>query len=116
MRTVAGLLAGAVAGTVSGAAAVLVHPSWWWLALGLLTGLATLRWLRGAWRVGFALGWGAAVVRGSLTRPEGDYLVSADPQGWTLLAGSLVLVVGALVSAAVGQGRPHDPHVRGTPS
>ena len=113
---VARLLAGALVGVVSGGAAVLVHTSWWWLALGIATALSTLRWLPPAPRVGFALGWGVAVARGSFVRPEGDYLVSGDAQGWTLIASSLVLLTGTLVGAGLGAARADDQGVRGTPS
>jgi hypothetical protein len=104
VRTLGTLLAGALVGVVSAAAAVLLHTSWWGLALGLAAAVSTLRWLPSAARAGFALGWAVAVARASITRPEGDHLVSADAAGWTLLACSLVLVVGAL--ASVGRGTP----------
>lgn len=116
MRALAALAAGALVGLPSGAAAVLVHADTRWLVLGLAA-LATALWAApGAARTGLALGWGYAVARGSLVRPEGDYLVSADAHGWTLLGGSLVLVVAALASAAVGAGRSRDPRLRGGPS
>ena len=116
MRTVAALVAALCVGVVSGAATVLVHTSWWSMALGLAAALTTVLWLRGAAQVGFALGWAVVVGRASAPRPEGDYLVSADPPGWTFLACSLVLVVGALVAAARGPGRARDLRLRGAPS
>ena len=116
MRTVAALVATLCVGVVSGAATVLVHTSGWPMALGLAAALAAVLWLRGAGQVGFALGWAVALGRASTPRPEGDYLVSADAPGWTLLACSLVLVVGALVAAARGQGRARDLRLRGAPS
>ena len=116
MRAVAALLVAAPVGVVSGAATVLVHTSWWALLLGLTTGLTTVLWLTGAGRVGFALGWGLSLLRATTGRPEGDYLVSADASGWTLLICSLALVVGALVAAARGAARDRDQRLRGAPS
>lgn len=116
MRAVVALLVALLAGVVSGAATVLVHTSWWSMALGLAAALASVVWLSGAARVGFALGWGVALLRASTPRPEGDYLVSADASGWTLLACSLVLVTGALVVAARASGRARDLRLRGAPS
>ena len=112
----AGFLGAALAGLVTGAAAVLTHTSWWWLALATAAALTTLGWLRGGLRVAFAAGWCVAVARASLTRPEGDYLVSANAPGWTLLALTLVLLVGALLSAALGARRARDLGVRGRSS
>ena len=116
MRTLGALVAGALVGLVGGAAGVLTHTSWWWLAVAL-AGLATgLLAAPGAARVGLAAGWAVAVGRASLERPEGDYLVSAGAQGWTFLGCSLLLVVAGLVSAALGAGHARDLRLRGVPS
>ena len=107
MRVLLALVALAV-GVVSGAAATLLHQRWWGLALALTTGLVVLAWLPpGAVRIAFALGWGVPVLRGALERPDGGFLIGADAPGWSFLAGSAVLLVGAL--ATVGSARPDDP-------
>jgi len=116
VRTLGALLGGALVGAVSGVAAVLTHTSWWWLALAVGAAAAALWAAQGAARVGLALGWAVAVTRSSLERPEGDYLISANAQGWTLLGCSMLLVVGGLVAAALAAGRARDPRLRGTPS
>ena len=106
-----------VLGAVTGTAAVLVHTGWAWLVLGVLAAAATLRWLPpNGPRIGFAVGWCIAVARGTLARPEGDYLVSADAQGWTLRGASLAVLVAALATVRVRPARGDDPGVRGTPT
>ena len=110
------VLAAALAGLVSGVAAVLTHTSWPWLALGVAAAVTALWWLPAGPRLVFAGGWAVAVARASLTRPEGDYLVSDNAQGWTLLAFSVVVVVGALAGTVAGAGRVRDPRIPGPPS
>ena len=48
------------------------------------------------------LGWCMAVLRGALERPAGGFLIGADAAGWSFLAGSLVLLVAALVTVRGG--------------
>lgn len=113
MRT----LGAVVVGAVTGLAVVLVHTGWAWLAVAALAAAATLRWLPpDGPRVGFAVGWCVVVARGVLARPEGDYLVSADAAGWTLLALSLVVLLGALATLRLRPARGDDPGVRRTPT
>lgn len=112
----AAVVAAGLAGLVSGVAAVLTHTSWPWLALGVAAAVTTLWWLPAGPRLVFAGGWAVAVARTSLTRPEGDYLVSDNAQGWTLLAFSVVVVVGALAGTVVGPRRVRDPRIPGPPS
>jgi hypothetical protein len=109
-------VAGLLGGAVSGAAAVLTHSSWTWLVCAVVAGVATLRWLPAAAGLCFAAGWVLPVARASLTRPEGDFLVSADAQGWTLLASSFLLLLGALARAVRHGVRARDLRLRGTPS
>lgn len=91
-------LAALVAGGVTGAAAVLLHQRWWWLAIALLATSLAVWWLPDRLpRVAWALAWGGAVLRGALSRPEGDYLVSSNALGWTLLGGSVLALLAALV-------------------
>lgn len=102
---VGALLAAAVVGLCSGVAVVVLHQTWVWLLLALVAAVATMIALGpGAARVGFALAWAVVVLRGTLTRPEGDYLVPANTRGWTLLAASLVLVMAALATARQHRG------------
>ena len=101
-------------GVVSGAAGTLLHQHWWGLALALATGLVVLAWLPpGVVRVAFALGWCLVVLRGTLARPAGGFLISSDAPGWSFLAGSAVLLVAALTTVAAGRGRAEDPGVQG---
>ena len=118
---ITGALAALLVGAVSGAAGTLLHQRWWGLVLALVTGLVVLAWLpAGGVRLAFALGWCVPVMRGALERPGGGFLISADAAGWSFLAGSLVLLVAALVTvrsgAATGRGRADDPGLRGSPS
>jgi hypothetical protein len=76
---------------------VLLHDHWWGLLLGVATTAALLVALPAAWwgRLAFALGWVAMLWRAMTERPEGDYLVSSDVNGYALLVvGMLVLVAG----------------------
>lgn len=96
----AGVVLGALLlGLATGLAAVLVHDR----ALGLLLGMAatgaTLAAVPGgARRLGFVAGWVAVLGYAVVPRPEGDYLVAADLEGYLLLAVAPVLVVVALVT------------------
>lgn len=116
-------------GLVSGTAGTLLHQLWWGLVLGLATAIAVLGWLPpGAPRVAFALGWCVPVARGAFAPPGGGVLVSDDAAGWSLLVGSAVLLVAALVTVGgtrrthadaggpSGEGRADDRGVRGLPS
>jgi hypothetical protein len=91
-------------GAATAYAAVLLHGRWWGLALGLLAVAATLVALPGRWwgRLAFALGWVAVVALATVPRPEGDYLVAANGEGYALLVATLVVLVGSLVTL----GRP----------
>jgi hypothetical protein len=101
-------------GALSGAAGTLLHQRWWGLALALATGLVVLAWLPpGVGRVAFALGWWVPVLRGALERPAGGFLIGADAPGWSFLAGSAVLLVAALATAASRRGRADDQGVGG---
>lgn len=103
-----------VVGAVSGAAGTLLHQHWWGLALALGTGLAVLAWLPpGVVRVAFALGWCVPVLRGALERPAGGFLIAADAPGWSFMAGSLVLLVAALVTVPARRGHAEDHGLRG---
>ena len=112
-RALAVLLA-LLVGAVSGAAGTLLHQHRWGLALALGTGVAVLAWLPpGAVRLAFALGWCVPVLRGSLERPAGGFLIAADALGWSFMAGSLVLLVAALVTLLARRRDAEDHGVRG---
>ena len=114
LAAVLSLVVSLVVGAVSGAAGTVLHQHWWGLALALGTGLVVLAWLpAGAVRLAFALGWCVPVLRGALERPAGGFLIAADAPGWSFLAGSLVLLVAALVSVVARREGAGDHGVRG---
>ena len=79
--------------------------------LGLLLGLgatfAVVGWLLrfGDRRLtaSYAAGWLAVFVLLLLGRPEGDYVLAADLDGYTLIAGAFVMVAVGVVSLAGGR-------------
>lgn len=114
MRTLLAAVLALTVGALSGAAGTLLHQHWWGLSLALAAGLVALAWLPpGAVRVAFALGWCVPVLRGALERPAGGFLISAGAPGWSWMAGSLVLLVAALVTVLAGRGDGEDRRVRG---
>lgn len=94
---VVGLL---VLGVVVGTASVGVHATWWGLPLALTTTAVSAYALPGGWtgRAPFAIGWAAVVAALALPRPEGDFLISGDLNGYALLAFGLALLVAGLVT------------------
>ena len=118
MRPVLSGLVALVVGAVSGAAGTLLHQQWWGLVLALGAGLACLAWLPpGGVRLAFATGWCGSVVRGAIERPGGGFLIASDAPGWSWLAASFVLLVGALATvrgggaARRGSGSSGEPHL-----
>lgn len=89
-----------VLGATTAYATVLLHARWWGLALGLAACACALVALPGRWwgRLAFALGWVVVVGPATVRRAEGDYLIGADPAGYTLLVATLVVVMGSLVT------------------
>ena len=106
----AAVLGSLLLGAVSGLSATVVHRSWWGLALGLAAALVVLAWLPpGGVRLAFSLGWIAPIARTATTGPGGDLLIASDAMGWSFLAGSAVLLVGALTTLGMSGGAaPHD--------
>lgn len=96
-----------VAGVAAGIAATALHQRWWGLALGVVVGvLVTALLPRGwSWRLPFVGGWAVAVGLATAPRPEGDYLVPANGQGYALLVLSLVMAVVALVTLPARRAR-----------
>jgi uncharacterized membrane protein YccC len=89
-----------VGGMIVGLSLVAVHSWWVMLALGAVAVVASMAALPVAWwsRPPFAVGFTTMVGLGMVPRPEGDYLISADAQGYSLLAATLVLLIGTFVT------------------
>ena len=97
---VAGAVALLLAGAATALATTAVHQLWWGLLLGAAATLATLVAVGpGAWtRLPFALGWVALLVVVVPTRAEGDFVISSDGTGLTLLALGLVVLTFAVAT------------------
>lgn len=82
-------------GAGTGIATVAVHDLGGWLLLAVAaTGVTTYALPAGWWsRLAFAAGWVAMVGWLALPRPEGDYLISQDWQGYAVLGLGLVMVI-----------------------
>lgn len=87
-----GLLA---VGAGTALATVAVHELWWGLPLALVATAAALVALPAGWwaRLPFALGWTAFVGWVVTPRPEGDYAISSDWRGYTVVGVALLLLV-----------------------
>ena len=97
---VAGAVALLLAGAATALATTAVHQLWWGLLLGAAATLATLVAVGpGPWtRLPFALGWVALLICLMPTRPEGDFVISSNGTGLTLLALGLVVLTFALAT------------------
>jgi hypothetical protein len=94
-------VAGLVLGVATGVAVVAVHTWWWGLGLGLATTAALLAVLPRGWgRLPFGLAWVGVVWMAMTPRPEGDYAIGADAQGYLVIGAGLVLIVVAIVTSA----------------
>ncbi len=87
-----------LAGAATGVATVALHEMWWGFAFAAVTTVVVVLALPPGWwsRLPFVLGWDLMVGWLSFTRPEGDYLISQDVQGYAVLGLSLVLLVVAI--------------------
>jgi hypothetical protein len=86
-----------VVGAATGIASVAVHELTWGLPLAAAATVVAAYALPPGWttRLAFVAGWVAVVGWLALPRPEGDYLISQDWQGYLVLGlGMLLLVVG----------------------
>ena len=96
-----------VIGFAAGVAAIAVHHTFPGLLLGVGTALVVI-WTLRMWapRAGtaFAIGWLVPLLFGVAGRPEGDFLVASDLQGWLLVVSGFVVLVAGLV-----WGRPPPP-------
>lgn len=95
-------LASLAGGAAVGLGSVLLHDYWWGLLLGLAATVAVLVALPAGWstRLAFALGWVAMLWRATTERTEGDYLVSSDVRGYSLLAFGMVVLAAGFVGLA----------------
>jgi hypothetical protein len=85
-----------MAGLATGIATVAVHQVWWELALAAAATVALLLAAPpGLWtRVPFAVAYAGMVGVASVPRPEGDYLLGGNVEGYAVLGTALwVLVV-----------------------
>lgn len=100
-------LAMLVGGAVVGLAAVALHPLWWGLLLGVAATSASLWALPPGWwsRTSFGVGWVGMVGYLSAPRPEGDYVISADWQGYLLLGFGIAVLIFALATLPAPRGR-----------
>ena len=87
-----------LAGAATGVATVALHELWWGLAFGLVATVITVLALPAGWwsRLSFVAGWDLMVGWLAFPRPEGDYVISQDVQGYAVLALGLVLLVVAI--------------------
>lgn len=87
-----------VAGATTAVATVALHDWWWGLALATAATVAALVALPPGWwsRLAFVAGWDAMVGWLTFPRPEGDYAISQDVQGYAVLGLALVLLVAAI--------------------
>lgn len=104
------LVAALVLGLAASVATLAVHRSLPGLVLGVGTAVVSIgairRWLPRA-GTAFAAGWLVVLVGAVAGRGEGDYVVSSDLLGWSLVAsGLVVLVTGVAWGRPVGVG--HD--------
>jgi hypothetical protein len=89
-----------LAGAVTGVATIALHDLVWGLVLALAaTGAAVAALPAGWWaRLAFVVGWDGIVGWLSFPRPEGDYLVSQDVQGYAVLGAALILTILAIAT------------------
>ena len=77
------------------------------LLLGLGTTFAVVAWLLVSpdprLTASYAAGWLVLFVLLLPGRPEGDYVLASDPDGYTLIAGAFVMVAVGVVSLAGGR-------------
>jgi hypothetical protein len=87
-----------LAGAATGVATVALHDLWWGLVLAAVATLAAVVALPPGWwsRLAFVVGWDLVVGWLAFPRPEGDYLLSQDVQGYAVLGLGLVLIVLAI--------------------
>lgn len=87
-------------GGLVGLCAAAVGSLWWGLLLGAAATVALTVAAPPGWgaRVPLAVGWAGVVLRLSLRRPEGDYVLGSDVGGYVLLSLALGLVLAAVLT------------------
>jgi hypothetical protein len=101
-----------LAGAVTGITTVAVHELVWGIVLATAATAVTVLALPPGWwtRLAFVAGWVLVVGWLTVPRPEGDYLISQDWQGYAVLGLGLVLLVVGLATlprpTARGAGAP----------
>jgi hypothetical protein len=83
-------------GAGTAVATIAVHEiGWWGLPLSLLATALTLVALPPGWwsRLPFAAAWGCMIGWLATPRREGDYLVSADWRGYSVLGAALLVLI-----------------------
>lgn len=83
-----------MAGLATGVATVALHQHWWGLLLGVATTGLLLFAAPPGWgtRLAFALGYVIAVGVLAVPRPEGDYWIASNAEGYILLGTTLVVL------------------------
>ena len=96
---------------VTGIASLAVHDkSWLWFLLAVTGPFAAVVALPSGWpRSGFGLGWVGVLMAALLGRPEGDYVVTSTPRGYTLLGLGLLLLMLVVATLPVGRRGRHGP-------
>ena len=94
-------------GAGTGIATVALHDLVWGLVLAAAATVAAVVSLPpGRHRLAFVVGWDAIVGWLTLPRPEGDYVISQDRQGYAVLALGLLLLVAGLATLPRPRARP----------
>lgn len=93
-------LAMLLGGAAVGLASVALHSLWWGLLLAVAATAAALWALPPRWwsRTPFGAGWAVMVAYLSVPRPEGDYVISADWQGYSLLGFGVAVLIFSLAT------------------
>lgn len=96
-----------VGGAAVGLATVALHSLWWGLLLGVPATAAALWALPPGWwlRTSFGAGWAVMVAYLSVPRPEGDYVISADGQGYLLLGFGVAVLIFSVATLPAPSGR-----------
>ncbi len=104
-------------GAVTAVAVAALHPLWWGLPLGLVASGATALALPARWwvRLPFCLAWAGTVLHLGVSRPEGDYVVSADLPGYLLQASAVAMGLLGVTALARPRTRPAPGANAGSP-
>lgn len=89
-----------VLGFLACLAALLLHQYVWGFALGVLACVTTWLALPAHWwgRPVFGLAWALVAGYGTVTRPEGDFLIPANALGYAFLGWAFVVLLAGVVT------------------